>query len=312
MLPFAPTLFVRPLTPEDAEAACHLINRMLALSIYSRAMTPADVDAQFLEEAPPGVFTARWQKRSTFALLRVGELVGLLDAAVGLDSESLDLPDFEPLGLLRFLVLPEDPAIRNDAAVRLLAAAEEFWRRSGVGRVKAYHLSTGYSQWQAGIGLLPANWTEQVRLLTEYDFRYTDRCYCFARSLGEELFEESAPQSALTLVFRGTNLDRRYQVFFRRTEQIGEARTVQCVVEQEGRSLRIAHLVHWEVDDRWRNQDVGRWLLRRMINDAAQQSLEQIIVFVRMHQAAAINLLAQHGFVEHAFRGYALEKILRA
>ena len=180
MLPFAPTLFVRPLTPEDAEAACHLINRMLALSIYSRAMTPADVDAQFLEEAPPGVFTARWQKRSTFVLLRVGELVGLLDAAVGLDSESLDLPDFEPLGLLRFLVLPEDPAIRNDAAVRLLAAAEEFWRRSGVGRVKAYHLSTGYSQWQAGIGLLPANWTEQVRLLTEYDFRYTDRCYCFA------------------------------------------------------------------------------------------------------------------------------------
>ncbi|MBK8798652.1 MAG: hypothetical protein IPM07_21015 [Anaerolineales bacterium] len=98
MLPFAPTLFVRPLTPEDAEAACHLINRMLALSIYSRAMTPADVDAQFLEEAPPGVFTARWQKRSTFVLLRVGELVGLLDAAVGLDSESLDLPDFRRWG----------------------------------------------------------------------------------------------------------------------------------------------------------------------------------------------------------------------
>lgn len=326
MLPFAPTLFVRPLTPADSEPASTLINQLLPHSIYSRALTPAEVHAQLFDAAPAGIFPVRWQQHTPLALLRVGELVGLLDAGVGLDSESHDLPDFQPLGLLRLLVLPEESALIREGAARLLAAAHEFWRRSGVGRIKAYHPSTGYPPWQAGIGLLPADWTAQVQLLAEHDFRYTDRYYCFARPLRDEFFEESAPQSALTLVLRGAGQERRYQIFFRRTELIGEARVVQAEVEQADtgqaetgqsaaapvRSRRIAHLVHWEVEERWRNQDIGRWLLRRIINDAAQQALDQIIVFVRMQQAAAINLLAQHGFVEQAFRGYVLEKTLRA
>ncbi len=331
MLPFAPTLFVRPLTPADSEPASTLINQLLPHSIYSRALTPAEVHAQLFDAAPTGIFPVRWQQHMPFALLRVGELIGLLDAGVGLDSESHDLPDFQPLGLLRLLVLPEEAALGREGAARLLAAAHEFWRRSGVGRVKAYHPSTGYPAWQAGIGLLPADWTAQVQLLAEHDFRYTDRYYCFARPLRDEFFEESAPQSALTLVLRGAGLERRYQIFFRRTELIGEARVVQTTVEPAktaqneaaqakteqsaaapAPSRRIAHLVHWEVEERWRNQDIGRWLLRRIINDAAQQALDQLIVFVRMQQAAAINLLAQHGFVEQAFRGYVLEKTLRA
>jgi ribosomal protein S18 acetylase RimI-like enzyme len=328
MLPFAPTLFVRPLTPADSEPASTLINQLLPHSIYSRALTPAEVHAQLFDAAPAGIFPVRWQQHAPLALLRVGELIGLLDAGVGLDSESHDLPDFQPLGLLRLLVLPEEAALGREGAARLLAAAHEFWRRSGVGRVKAYHPSTGYPAWQAGIGLLPADWTAQVQLLAEHDFRYTDRYYCFARSLRDEFFEESAPQSALTLVLRGASQERRYQIFFRRTELIGEARVVQAEAEQANTvqaeaeqtapqaapapSRRIAHLVQWEVEERWRNQDIGRWLLRRIINDAAQQALDQLIVFVRMQQAAAINLLAQHGFVEQAYRGYVLEKTLRA
>ena len=150
------------------------------------------------------------------------------------------------------------------------------------------------------------------------DSRYTDRYYCFARALRGEFFEESAPQSALTLVLRGGDQERRYQIFFRRTELIAEARVVLAEAEQAAQQAartpcrHIAHLVQWEVEERWRNQDIGRWLLRRIINDAAQQTLDQLIVFVRMQQAAAINLLAQHGFVEQAYRGYVLEKILRA
>lgn len=311
MLPFAPTLFVRPLTPMDIEAATPLVNQLLANSLYSRTLTPSEIQAYFFEAAR-GPYPVRWQQRETLALLRVGELIGLLDAAVGLDSDSLDQPDYQPLGLLRWLALPDDADIAQEATVRLLAAAEAFWRQHRVGRVKAFHPSTGYPAWQAGIGLLPADWTETVRLLTAHEFRYTERYYCFARPLRSELFEEDTPQSALTLVMRGANHDRRYQLFFRRTELIAEARVVQCIVEQSAHTFAIAHIVHWEVDERWRNQNIGRWLLRRMVNDGVQQSLEQIIVFVRMHQAAAINLLAQHGFVEQAFRGYVMEKELRA
>jgi len=312
MLPFAPTLFVRPLTHADIEAATSIVNRLLASSVYSRTLTVAEVHAFFFDVAPHSHYPVRWQQRTTLALLRVGELIGLLDAAVGLDSGSFDQPDYQPLGLLRWLALPEDTSITQEAMVRLLTAAETFWRQHHVGRIKAFHPSTGYAAWQAGIGLLPANWTETVQRLAAHEFRYTERYYCFVRPLRGELFEEDTPQSALTLVMRGANQDRRYQLFFRRTELIAEARVVQCIVEQEAHTASIAHVVYWEVEERWRNQNIGRWLLRRMVNDAVQQSLAQIIVFVQMQQAAAINLLAQHGFVEQAFRGYVMEKELRA
>jgi ribosomal protein S18 acetylase RimI-like enzyme len=311
-LPFTPALFTRPLTQDDLGAARDLLNRMMATSIYSRALTMEEVSEQLLTDSPPCFLPVRWQKHSVFAALRVGQMVGLIDVAVGLDSDSAEMPDYQPLGLLRFWALPTDQTILDETAAALLAAAESFWRRSGIGLVKAYHLSTGYPQWQGGLGLAPADWTEQIRLLTGSGFRYTDRYYCFVRTIREELFEESAPQSGLTLVFRGTRLDRRYQLFFRRTELIGEARVIRRAVQTEGSTMQIAHLIHWEVDLRWRNQHLGRWMLRRIINDAAQQAIDQVILFVQIQQAAAINLLAQHGFVEHPYRGYVLERALRA
>ncbi|HAJ34998.1 MAG TPA: hypothetical protein DCL15_04835 [Chloroflexi bacterium] len=312
MLPFTPTLFVRPLTPADSEAATPIVNRLLASSIYSRTLTPAEVQAHFFDDAALSLYPVRWQQRTTLALLRVGELIGLLDAAVGLDSDSLDQPDYQPLGLLRWLALPEDEDDARAAMTHLLTAAEAFWRQHHIARVKAFHPSTGYLAWQAGCGLLPADWTVLVQTLTAHEFRFTARYYCFARPLHDELFEEEAPHSALTLVMRGANYDRHYQLYFRRTELIATARVVRCRVAQEAHTFPIAHIVHWEVEERWRNQNIGRWLLRRIINDAVQQALEQIILFVQMHQAAAINLLAQHGFVEQAFRGYVMEKELRA
>lgn len=311
-LPFTPTLSTRLLTQDDISGAADMLNRMMAASIYSRSLTVSEVGEQLLADAPSGILPVRWQKHCTYAALRVGQMVGLIDVAVGLDSDSHETPDYQPLGLLRFWVLPEDPAILDETAAVLLAAAEDFWRRSGIGLIKAYHFSTGYPQWQGGLGLLPADWTGQIRLLTSSGFRYTERYYCFIRTIRDDFFEESTPQSGLTLVLRGTNQDRRYQVFFRRTELIGEARIVRRTVHTEERTLQIAHLVHWEVDLRWRNQHLGRWMLRRMLNDAAQQSLDQVILFVQIQQAAAINLLAQHGFIEHPYRGYVLEKVLQA
>ncbi|MFO7634571.1 MAG: hypothetical protein R6W76_18620, partial [Caldilinea sp.] len=201
-LPFAPTLSVRPLTPDDVEAACRLLNRMMATSIYSRPLTPAEAGEQLLANAPAGVLAMRWQKRAVFVALRVGEMIGLIDVAVGLDSDSQETPDYQPLGLLRFWVLPDDSAMLDDTAAALLASAEDFWRRNGIGLVKAYHPSAGYLQWQGGLGLLPADWTDQIRLLAERGFQYVDRYYCFVRTVRGELFEESTPQTGLTLVFR--------------------------------------------------------------------------------------------------------------
>ena len=311
MVPFAPAIAVRALTPDDVPAACALANDAAGRVVYSRAMAPAELHEQLFGAAPPTIFPVRWQRRTTLGAWRAGELIGFLDAAIGLDSDSLPLPDYQPLGLLRALLLPAAQPLADDTARSLLDAAEHFWRTGRVGHVKAFHASTGYPAWQAGLGLLPGDWSDHVRILTGRDYRFLDRYYCLHRTLDGKLLEESPPQTALTLVFRGTPANRQYQVFFRRTELIGEARIVQFMAEADSRPLGLAHLVAWEVDPRWRNQDIGRWLLRRILNDATQRGLEQVVVFLQMQHAAAMNLLTQHSFVEHAYRGYTLEKALQ-
>jgi GNAT superfamily N-acetyltransferase len=207
------------------------------------------------------------------------------------------------------LVLPERQDLINDAAVALLAAATAFWRICGVGFVKAYHLSTGDPTLQAGAGLLPGDWSDQVRLLTEHGFRFVDRYYLLSRPLGP-LIEETVPQGGLSLAFRGGVADRRYQVFFRRTELIAEARLLQPHMQTESGLQPFGYIAHWNVDERWRNQKIGRWLLRRMVNDATQQGVGELVVHLQLQQAAAMNLLAQHGFIELNYRGYSFEKEL--
>lgn len=311
MLPFAPAIAVRAMSPDDVGSACALVNHGASQVLYSRAMAPEEVGLQLLSDTPSTLLPVRWQQRACLGAWRAGELIGFADVAVGLDSDSLALPDYQALGLLRALLLPDSQPLADETAASLLDAAERFWRTGRVGHVKAFHSSTGYPAWQAGLGMLPGDQSEHVRFLTERNYRFLDRYYCLYRVVNGVLFEESQPQTALTLVFRGTQTVRHYQVFFRRTELIAEARLVHHVAESGSGIQVIAHLVAWEVEQRWRNQDIGRWLLRRILNDATQRGVDQVVVFLQMQQAAAMNLLNQHGFVEHAYRGYTLEKALQ-
>jgi ribosomal protein S18 acetylase RimI-like enzyme len=145
--------------------------------------------------------------------------------------------------------------------------------------------------------------------LTEREFRFAERYYLLARLL-DHLLEENVPQGGLSLAFRGDAADRRYQVFFRRTELIAECRLLRRMAQSQVGVTPFAYIAEWEVDSRWRNQKLGRWLLRRMINDATQQGLERIVVHVPLQHGAAINLLAQHSFDELNYRGYSLAKSL--
>lgn len=310
MLPFTPSLAVRPFDPTEWEAAGAAINHLLLRALYSAPLDGAALREQLFGESPPTVWPVRWQRRQLLGAWRAGELVGVLDAAAGLDSDSLQEPDYQrPLGLLRFLVLPERKDLLNEVTSALLTAAARFWRSCGVGFVKAYHISTGYPSLQAGAGLLPGDWSDQVRLLTEHGFRFVDRYYLLSRPLGP-LMEETVPQGGLSLAFRGGAEDRRYQVFFRRTELIAEARLLQRQMQTAGGLQPFGYIAHWDVDGRWRNQKIGRWLLRRMVNDASQQCVGELVVHLQLQQAAAMNLLAQHGFVELNYRGYSFEKEL--
>jgi GNAT superfamily N-acetyltransferase len=309
MIPFAPGLAVRALAAEDGGAAAALINQLLVRAPYSAPLDSAAANEQLFGQSPLTMLPVRWQQRQLLGAWRAGDLVGVADVATGLDSDSLGEPDYRPLGLLRFLALPPRSDLVTEVAAALLGAAHEFWRNGGVGYVKAYHVSTGYPCFQAGAGTLPGDWADQVRVLTERQFRFTERYYLLARRL-DHMLEETVPQGGLSLAFRGDAGDRRYQVFFRRTELIGEARLLQRQMQGDDGPVPFSYIAHWYVDDRWRNQKVGRWLLRRMVNDATQQRVVEIAVHLPLHRSAAMNLLAQHGFQELNYRGYSFEKDL--
>lgn len=308
MMPVPPEIQVRPLQEEDEGMLAELLGRVLVSTPYSAVFEAADFQAQFYQAMPPTLYPVRWQSHARLCAWRARRLEGFIDVAVGLDSESASLPDYQPFGLLRFLLLPEKGELVSEVAQVLLSAAEEFWQQMGVGHVKAFHLSTGYPAFQAGIGILPGDWTEHIRELMGANYYLVERFYALSRPLDLPV-EEVLPLAGLSLVYRGRPADRIY-LLYRRAELIGQARVTTLLLARESAPLRIANLVDLQMDPQWRRQNIGKWLLRRIINDATLQGYRQMLAHVPQSQQAVLNLLNQLGFIEENYRGYTLEKAL--
>jgi GNAT superfamily N-acetyltransferase len=309
MIPVSPAVTIQVLSAKDGAALARLIGPLILSTPYSSSIDEDVVQREIIAEPPPVVFPVRWQQHRRLGAWRAGQLVGFLDAAVGLDSENLDLPDYQPLGLIRFLSLPERQELASEVATGLLEAAQRFWQETGAAYVKAFHLSTGYPSFQAGAGLLPGDWSAQVRALTEAGFHLRERYYCLYRPLAEPQ-EEVTPSADLSLVFRGERHDRRYELYYRRIDWVGRARLVRRQAAGREAALPIAYLPDFYIDPKWRRQDIGKWLLRRLINDATLQGDAQMVLHLAHHQHAAMNLFVQQGFQELSYRGYSLEKAL--
>lgn len=309
MIPvLSPSLIIRPLRVDEVSHIGNVINDLLRNTAYSVPMEETELKDQLLHSQPPTLYQARWQRHFRLCAWRAGELEGFLDAATGFDQDNLDLPEYQPIGILRFLVLPTKTELVQEVATALLAGAEEFWRNAGIGYVKAFHMSTGYPAFQAGLGVLPGDWTTHMRILTGADFRLHERFYCLRRALDQPM-EEITPLAQLSIVQRGKLTDRHYHVY-RQTEWIGAARITSLRTEEDKRKVRIANLVDLRVAPEWRRMDIGKWVLRRVINDAITQGYHQMLAHVPHRAHAAINLLNQLGFQEENYRGYTLEKVL--
>ena len=89
MLPFAPSLLVRPFTPDEWEAAGAAVNALLLAAPYSAPLDESAMRQQFFAESPPTMLPTRWVRRQLLGAWRTGELVSVLDAAAGSDSENL-------------------------------------------------------------------------------------------------------------------------------------------------------------------------------------------------------------------------------
>ncbi len=309
MIPVMPSLSVRPMDESDAPDLVTLLGGLIAGAPYSSTVDESVLHRQVLAADPPTLFPIRFQQHLHLGVWRAGQLVGFLDTAVGLDSDNLDLPDYQPLGLIRFLALPARQDLVDDVANALFDAAQDFWQKTGIGFVKAFHISTGYPCFQAGAGVLPGDWAEHVRVLTTAGFRFSERFYCLYRALNEPV-EEVIPIADLSLVYRGERVDRSYHIYYRRTDWVGSGRVVGVAAHKQGEPLSIAYLANLAIEPRWRQQNIGTWLLRRLINDATVQGYAQMVTHIAHRHNAAVNLLTQQGFLELNYRGYTLDKVL--
>lgn len=310
MMPVAPSLIIRPLQGDERNLIADALNAALADAPFTTPFNTAELYEQLYSPNPPSLHPVRWQQLQRIAAWRARRLEGFIDVATGFDSESQERPEYSPVGLLRFLLLLDQSERTDAVAIALLEAAEQFWQAQGVGHVKAFHHSTGYPNFQAGLGAVPGDWSAEVRALTGAGYHFTERFYCLTRPLTDPV-EETIPLAQLSVVYGGSAADRIYQLY-RRNDWVGMARVVNIHLEGAIGGHRLAKLVHMEVDPAWRGQDIGKWLLRRIINDSTIQGSSQLVAHVSQRQAVALSLLTQLGFMEEDYRGYSLEKDLTA
>lgn len=309
MIPLAPATTVRDLTRADAAALADLLNVLVADVPYSSEIDVATVRREILVEQPPTVYPVRWQHVQPVGAWRAGQLVGYLDAGVGVDRDNLHLPEYQPLGLIRFMALPARDELVGEVAQALFAALVGYWQAHSVAHVQAYHISTGYPSVHLGAGILAGDWGDQVRVLTSEGFQFAERYYCLQRTLPAP-YEEFVPAADLSLAHRGRAGERIYQIYYRRTDWVAQARVVGRRVARQISPQRIAYVTDLRVHPQWRQQNIGRWLLRRMVNDAGLEGYHELVVHINSRQHAARNLFVQHGFEELNYRGYSLEKTL--
>ncbi|MBI3957258.1 MAG: GNAT family N-acetyltransferase [Chloroflexi bacterium] len=305
----AERLYARILYPPDSHQMQGLLAPALYKAPYTCPMDDAAIQAQCFQPEPPTLHSVRWMRHQLFGVLAEERLLGFIDVGVGFDHATQHLMDDRPLGLLRFLALPAEYTLSGNVARLLLQTAEEFWREQSVRRVRAFSFSTGYPAYQLGVGILPSTWEDHHRWLNQADYRPVERYYCLAYPLQRPAREE-VPSGGYTLYPQYDEIGLRYQLYEKDEVRIAATRMVERQVSEPHNANPVAGLVELIVASAWRRRGIGRWLLRRMINDAHLRGNRTLVGFVSHTNQAGLGLCRQVGFEEMDYRGYTLEKQL--
>ncbi|MBX3052733.1 MAG: GNAT family N-acetyltransferase [Caldilineaceae bacterium] len=301
--------YARLLYPPDSHQMHALLAQTLSGALFTCPMDDAEIQANCFQPEPSSLHSVRWLRHQIFGVLAEERLLGFIDVGLGYDHATQHLMDDRPLGLLRFLVVPTDYNFSSRVARLLLQTAETFWREQSVRRVRAFSFSTGYPAYQMGAGILPSTWEDHQRWLNQAGYRPTERYYCLAYPLNR-LGREDVPVGSYTLYPENDETGLRYQIYEDDEMRIAATRMIERQVVNPKDANPVAGLVELIVASAWRRKGIGRWLLRRMINDAHQRGNHTLVTFVAHANRAGLGLCRQAGFEEINYRGYTLEKQL--
>ncbi len=301
-------LFVRRIYASDSHQVLALLSPTLQTTPYCSSMDNAAV-LDCLHPSPPTSHSVSWVQHDLLGAWDGEDLLGFVDLGVGYDHTNIHREGEQPLGLLRFLALPTDYLIAARVAQTLLTAADAYWQEATVRQVRAFSFSTGYPAFQSGAGLLPASWEDHMQFLSGAGYRLTERFYCLRYPLQRLLAETLPAGGGYTYRPQISNGEGSYQLFDGET-RVALARLRFHQVLSPPEANPIAYLSDLGVAPKWRRRGVGRWLVRRLINDAYLLGCRQLVLHLNHTADAAVSLFAQVGFEEINYRGYTLEKRL--
>ncbi|RLT43532.1 MAG: GNAT family N-acetyltransferase [Chloroflexi bacterium] len=305
----ADRLYTRTLYPPDSHQMHPLLAAALTKAPFSSPMDDAAIQTHCFLPEPPVIHSARWLHRQLTGAMIEERLMGFIDVAVGYDHATQHLVGDRPIGLLRFLALPQDFTLSGEIARLLLKGAEEFWWGHGVRRVRAFSYSTGYPPFQLAAGLMPSTWEDHHRWLNQAGYRPTERYYCLTYPL-KRMGREDVPAGRFTLFPESDESGVNFQVYENDEVRMAATRMVERQVLQPRDANPVAGVIELIVASAWRRRGVGRWLLRRMINDALLRGNRTLALFLNHTNQAGLGLCRQIGFEEMNYRGYTLEKQL--
>jgi len=305
----ADRLYSRILYPPDSHQMHPLLAAALAQAPFSSPMDDAAIQTHCFLPEPPAVHSVRWLHRQLSGAMIDERLLGFIDIAVGHDHATQHLVGDRPIGLLRFLALPQDFTLSGEIARLLLKDAEEFWRGHGVRRVRAFSFSTGYPPFQLATGILPSTWEDHHRWLNRAGYRPVERYYCLTYPL-KRLGREDVPPGSYTLYPESDENGMHSQIYEDDEMRIAATRMFERQVLEPQSANPVAGVIELIVASAWRRRGIGRWLLRRMINDALLRGNRTLAIFVSHTNRAGLGLCRQIGFEEMDYRGYTLEKQL--
>lgn len=334
MIPIVPDITTGELLPQHAAELAELLNRATRTIDHCAMFNSASAIADVLhnESFHPGS-EGHISSRQCMGAWQAGRLIGFMDAAVTsafndaqpvLSSPTGVLPQQNAInvyhGIIRTLLLPDSVQLAGEVKQLLLDDIEVRWREGGIRSVLAFLPHGGYQQIQAGIGVLPAQWREHFRLLTESGYHLKERYRAMERTL-DGFIEEIYPEIPVSVETRNTTRGWDCELYYRRINRIGRISLSGLVLEATLDNERpqspptdpgipVAVINELHIDSEWRNQHLGKFLLRKAINDAQHRGYKAMLMYLQQESHRGWSLLAQQGFQELEYRGYSFEKSL--
>jgi len=234
---------------------------------------------------------------------RGGQVVGFLHVCIGADYDDRARDEAFQRGIIRFLVfLPSEV----EAGTALLAAADSYFRQQQVDEIRAFHFSTGYPFYHAGIGLCPGQHDHVMRALATAGYRLTDRFFCFTRWLSG-LVPEQTPRIPIRLEFKKQAGDIHLRVYDG-YKPFGILKLAPLEAYSDYVGHLVAYIASLRLDEPYRHKGIGRWLMQRALNWLWTKGYREVALHVNHANVPAQSLYRQVGFAELAFRGYTFER----